>query len=123
MEFLQFQLEEFNKAELVDGEQERLEQEIAVLSNAEEIKRTMNAAFQYLSENEQSLVSQMEELSIRLHQVSKFEQRMQRLSERYDGLVEELKDISGEFEEIVLLEQRNRGRRHGHTCGKDRDRE
>lgn len=101
VEFLQFQLEEFNKAELVDGEQERLEQEIAVLSNAEEIKRTMNAAFQYLSENEQSLVSQMEELSIRLHQVSKFEQRMQRLSERYDGLVEELKDISGEFEEIA----------------------
>ncbi|MDX1941981.1 MAG: DNA repair protein RecN [Saprospiraceae bacterium] len=101
VEFLQFQLEEFNKAELVEGEQERLEQEIAVLSNAEEIKRTMNAAFQYLSENEQSLVSQMEELSIRLHQVSKFEQRMQRLSERYDGLVEELKDISGEFEEIA----------------------
>lgn len=101
VEFLQFQLEEFNKAELVEGEQERLEQEIAVLSNAEEIKRTMNAAFQYLSENEQSLVSQMEELSIRLHQVSKYEQRMQRLSERYDGLVEELKDISGEFEEIA----------------------
>lgn len=101
VEFLQFQLEEFNKAELVDGEQGRLEQEIAVLSNAEEIKRTMNAAFQYLSENEQSLVSQMEELSIRLHQVSKFEQRMQRLSERYDGLVEELKDISSEFEEIA----------------------
>ncbi len=101
VEFLQFQLEEFNKAELVEGEQERLEQEIAVLSNAEEIKRTMSAAFQYLSENEQSLVSQMEELSIRLHQVSKYEQRMQRLSERYDGLVEELKDIASEFEEIA----------------------
>lgn len=101
VEFLQFQLEEFNKAELIEGEQERLEQELAVLSNAEEIKRTMNAAFLYLSESEQSLVSQMEELSIQLHQVSKYEQRMQELSERYDGLVEELKDIAGEFEEIA----------------------
>ncbi len=101
VEFLQFQLEEFNKAELLEGEQERLEQELAVLSNAEEIKRTMNAAFLYLSESEQSLVSQMEELSIQLHQVSKYEQRMQELSERYDGLVEELKDIAGEFEEIA----------------------
>lgn len=101
VEFLQFQLEEFNKAELVEGEQERLEQELAVLSNAEEIKRTMNAAFLYLSESEQSLVSQMEELSIQLHQVGKYEQRMQELSERYDGLVEELKDIAGEFEEIA----------------------
>ncbi len=101
VEFLQFQLEEFNKAELVDGEQERLEQELSVLANAEEIKRTMNAAFQYLSESEQSLVSQMEELGIMLHQIGKYDGKLAALSEKYDGLTEELKDIAGEFETIA----------------------
>ncbi len=101
VEFLQFQLEEFNKAELVDGEQERSEQELSVLANAEEIKRTMNAAFQYLSESEQSLVSQMEELGIMLHQIGKYDGKLAALSEKYDGLTEELKDIAGEFETIA----------------------
>jgi DNA repair protein RecN (Recombination protein N) len=101
VEFLQFQLEEFNKAELVDGEQERSEQELSVLANAEEIKRTMSAAFQYLSESEQSLVSQMEELGIMLHQIGKYDGKLAALSEKYDGLTEELKDIAGEFETIA----------------------
>ncbi len=101
VEFLQFQLEEFNKAELMDGEQERSEQELSVLANAEEIKRTMNAAFQYLSESEQSLVSQMEELGIMLHQIGKYDGKLAALSEKYDGLTEELKDIAGEFETIA----------------------
>ncbi|HMO39364.1 MAG TPA: DNA repair protein RecN [Saprospiraceae bacterium] len=101
VEFLQFQLEEFNKAELMDGEQERSEQELSVLANAEEIKRTMSAAFQYLSESEQSLVSQMEELGIMLHQIGKYDGKLAALSEKYDGLTEELKDIAGEFETIA----------------------
>ena len=98
---MQFQLEEFNKAELMDGEQERSEQELSVLANAEEIKRTMSAAFQYLSESEQSLVSQMEELGIMLHQIGKYDGKLAALSEKYDGLTEELKDIAGEFETIA----------------------
>ena len=101
VDFLQFQLEEFNKAELAEDEQDKLEKELSVLANAEEIKRTMSAAFQYLSENEQSLVSQMEELGVTLHQIGKYDAKLASLSEKYDGLTEELKDIAGEFETIA----------------------
>ncbi len=100
VDFLQFQLEEFNKAELVEGEQDRLEKELSVLSHAEEIKRTMNAAYQYLAENEQSLVSQMEELGVMLHQIGKYDPKLANLSEKYDALAEELKDLADEFETI-----------------------
>ncbi len=101
VDFLQFQLEEFNKAELAEDEQDKLEKELSMLANAEEIKRTMSAAFQYLSENEQSLVSQMEELGVMLHQIGKYDAKLASLSEKYDGLTEELKDIAGEFETIA----------------------
>lgn len=101
VDFLQFQLEEFNTAELIDGEQEKLEQELSVLTNAEEIKRTMAEAFQFLSDSEQSVVSQLEEVGITLHQVSKFETRLGQLSERFAGIVEELKDLADEFENIA----------------------
>lgn len=103
VDFLQFQLEEFNKAELIENEQDKLEKELGVLANAEEIKRTMSAAFQYLSESEQSLVSQMEELGVMLHQVGKYDTKLARLSEKYDGLAEELKDIASEFETIAEI--------------------
>lgn len=101
VDFLQFQLEEFNKAELAEDEQDKLEKELSVLAHAEEIKRTMSAAFQYLSENEQSLVSQMEELGVTLHQIGKYDPKLANLSEKYDGLTEELKDIASEFETIA----------------------
>lgn len=101
VDFLQFQLEEFNKAELTEDEQDRFEKELSVLANAEEIKRVMNAAYQYLNESEQSLVSQMEELGITLHQIGKYDAKLARLSEKYDGLAEELKDIADEFETIA----------------------
>lgn len=100
VDFLQFQLEEFNKAELVENEQDRLEKELSVLSHAEEIKRTMSAAYQYLAENEQSLVSQMEELGVMLHQIGKYDPKLANLSEKYDALAEELKDLADEFETI-----------------------
>ncbi len=101
VDFLQFQLEEFEKAQLVDGEQKRLEEELSVLTNAEEIKRTLSAAFQFLSESEQSVINQLEEVGVTLHQIRKFETRLGQMSERFVGIIEELKDLAGEFEVIA----------------------
>lgn len=101
VDFLQFQLQEFDEAELIEGEQERLEEELAVLTNAEEIKRTLSAAFQFLSESEQSVINQLEEVGVTLHQVSKFEKRLGQMSERFAGIIEELKDMAGDFEAVA----------------------
>ncbi|WP_282781401.1 DNA repair protein RecN [Phaeodactylibacter xiamenensis] len=101
LEFLQFQLEEFNTAELVDGEQEELEEELSRLTNAEDIKRTLAASFQQLSESEVSVIGQMEELTQAIKSVSSFDRRIEGLYGRFSGLVEELRDVAQEFESIA----------------------
>lgn len=101
LEFLKFQLEEFNTAELVAGEQEALEEELNRLTNAEDIKRTLASAFQQLSESEVSVIGQMEELTQAIKSVSNFDKRIDGLYNRFNGLMEELRDLSQEFESIA----------------------
>ena len=100
-DFLQFQLEEFNHAELIEGEQERLEQELKRLSNAEDIKRNALSTYQYLNESEQSIISQLEEIGLNLSAISKFGKELEALNDRFSGIVAELEDLSNEFEQIA----------------------
>lgn len=101
LEFIQFQLDELSKAELVAGEQEKLEAELARLSNAEDIKRTLAAAFQQLSESEISISGQLEEVCQSIGQVKKYDNQLESLYNRFNGLLLELNDLSSEFEDIA----------------------
>jgi len=101
IDFINFQLEEFNEAELRAGEQEALEEELAILTNAEEIKQTLAAAFRLLSEQEQSVIDQLKEIGLSLGQVSRFDPRVERIYERFDGLQVELEDLTRELEQIA----------------------
>ena len=107
LEFLEFQLEELNKAELEANEQEGLEEELNRLTNAEDIKRTMAAAFQHLSESELSIVGQMQELNQSIAQVSKFSPQLGQLYERMGSLLVELNDLSKECEVIAEATEHN----------------
>jgi DNA repair protein RecN (Recombination protein N) len=100
-DFLNFQLKEFNDVELMEGEQEQMEDEIGRLSNAEEIKRALGAAFQNLSENEQSLIGQLEEISNNLSGITQFHPDLSKIYERFESLKLELQDVSQEFEKIA----------------------
>lgn len=100
-DFLNFQLQEFEEAALVKGEQETSEEEMARLSNAEDIKKTVGGVFQYLSESETSIISQLEALSVSMGGVANFDSHLQQLKERFDGVVYELQDMSREFEQIA----------------------
>ncbi|MCB0571242.1 MAG: DNA repair protein RecN, partial [Phaeodactylibacter sp.] len=100
LDFLNFQLEEFQAAALKAGEQEELEEELGRLSNAEDIKRTLAAAFQQLSESEVSVMGQVGEINQALGQVRKFDHRIEKLYERLGAIMEEMKDMAQEFEAI-----------------------
>ncbi len=100
-EFLKFQLEEFEKAELEENEQELLEEELSMLSNAESIKQTTGAVFQHLSESEQSVVSQLQELTVSLGQLAKYHSSLEKIHQRFEGLVFEIEDVSNELEQIA----------------------
>lgn len=100
-DFLNFQLQEFQEAELVEGELEKMEAEISQLNNAEEIKRTLGGAFQSLSENENSIISNLEEIGMALGSLRKVYPELEKIMERFDGAVLEIQDVAAEFERIA----------------------
>lgn len=101
MDFIQFQLEEFNKAELVSGEQEAWEEELTRLSHAEDIKRTLGMAFDILTENEQSIVGQMQSLSVALATIGKYAPNLGEYSDRFANMIFELREMSNDFEKVA----------------------
>ena len=97
-EFIQFQLKELVDAALQPAEQENLEEELGRLTNAEEIKRTLGAVFNYLSEDEQSVLGQLQQLVLSVGSIRKYGQSIDELYQRFQGLLYELQDLSSEFE-------------------------
>jgi len=101
LDFIQFQLEEFEQANLEAGEQEKLEEELSRLSNAEDIARTLGGAYQFLTESEQAVINQLEDIGTSLNQVSRFSTQIKQLYERYNSMVIELQDLASEFEQVA----------------------
>ena len=101
MDFLNFQLAEFNKAELIAGEQVTLETDQQRLQNAETIKRNLSAAFHAISEDENAVVGQLRTVAASVGQVRKFTPSVSKLHERLEGLLFELEDIGGELEAVA----------------------
>jgi DNA repair protein RecN (Recombination protein N) len=101
MEFLRFQLEELQSAELIEGELEILEGELAQLSNAEDIKRNYGAAYSHLSESEMNLVGQLQELARSIAPTRKLSPQLSAMSERLEASIIDLQDLAKDFERIA----------------------
>lgn len=100
-DFLQFQLNEFNEIELVANEQEQLEAELNQLTNAEEIKTYLSAAFHNLTDGEAPLTGQLQEVVRQIAEVKKFHPDVPALHQRLESILLEMEDIAGEFEKIA----------------------
>ena len=100
MDFLRFQLGELQQAGLTNGEQEQLEAELARLTNAEDIKRTYGAAYNYLGESEQNIVQQLQEIARSMSGTRRISAELNALSERLDSLILDLQDMSKDCERI-----------------------
>lgn len=100
LDYLQFQLDEFEHANLVEGEQELFEQELQALSHAEEIKKSLLSASFLLSEGEQAASIQLKEALTQVQQAGKYLTEAELLAERLQSNWIELKDIASEIESI-----------------------
>ena len=100
-DFLQFQLNEFNEAELMPNEQGKLEAEQARLTNASEIRTALSAAFRNLTEGETPINGQLQEVLRQIGEVKNFHPDLPNLHQRLDGLLTELEDIASEFEKVA----------------------
>lgn len=100
-DFLTFQLDELDKAALLEAEQESLENGLSKLNNAETIKKKMSNAFMALSENEQSIISQLNTINISLNQIRQYHPDLENILTKFEGLTMELEEISKEFEDVA----------------------
>ena len=95
-EYLRFQWEQLNEAQLTEGEQEELEQEADVLSHAEEIKAGLYRASNLLNGDEAGVLSQLKEVMHSLSGLMSVYQPAEELTQRLESSYIELKDIAQE---------------------------
>lgn len=97
-EFLEFQVKEFNEAELIADEQSELEGERHRLSNADEIKTLTSGAFHFLTEDENSVANQLIGISQKLTPLAAGDGKLKDLYDRFEGIRLELEEIAGDLE-------------------------
>ena len=95
-DFIRFQLEQLEEAQLVEGEQDELEQESEVLSHSEEIKAGLYRIEQSFFSDEGGLLSYLKDNLNTLNSLQKVYQPAKELAERMESAYIELKDISQE---------------------------
>ncbi len=97
-DFVRFQFEELDKANLVTGEQEKLEQGLKVAEHAEEIKLKLNQALTLMGKEEFSITASMASLKSLLQSVAGYTDQYKNIFERIESVLIEVNDIQTEIE-------------------------
>lgn len=95
-DYVRFQLEQLEEANLTAGEQEELEQEAELLSHAEDIKAGLYRVGQGLSADEGGLLPLLNDCLSTMQSMRKVYPAAEELSERLESSYIELKDIAQE---------------------------
>ena len=93
-DYLKFQLDELEKADLKEGEYADIEQTLGVMENAEEIKTLLVTANGLMQEGETAILGQFSELASALSRLKHLLPDSEDLAERIENLKVELKDIA-----------------------------
>ena len=99
-DFVKFQLDELVKANLKDGDQEKLESELSVLEHAEEIKAKLNKISQVLGQSEYSVSQSLSNVKSDIQSLTGFSKEFQQLFQRIESARIELNDILSEVENV-----------------------
>lgn len=99
-DYLEYLAAEFEKANLVAGEQEEIEKKIATLSNADLIKSKLFASSQLLSEQENNVLQQLLLVKNYSTEIAPFNADVEAISVRLDALYTELKDVAYDVAKI-----------------------
>ena len=100
-DFLRFQADELVTAQLVDGEQEELEQELETLSHAEDIKGALFDADNLLSGDDRSITQSCKTMLSRLSDIGDVYPAIRQVTERIDSAYIELKDIARDISNLA----------------------
>ncbi len=99
-DYLKFQLDELQKAQLQDNEYAEMEQSLNVMENAEEIKTLLVSADGLLENADNAILPQLNELSSALHRLGQLLPQTHELQQRVESTQVELKDIAYDLERL-----------------------
>ncbi|MEA3495812.1 MAG: DNA repair protein RecN [Bacteroidota bacterium] len=94
LDYFNFQLEEIEKSGLEDNENEELEKEFLVLSNAEKIRNNINHILYSVDEDEQNILDKINELKSLFSEISGFDTKIEDFFKRMESVSLELKELS-----------------------------
>lgn len=98
LDFITFQFDELEKANLKPGDKEKLEAELGLLNNSEEIKTVLSEIAFAMSGSEQNILSALNEVKTLLSNIGKFNAEINSLYQRLESSLIEIKDIASELE-------------------------
>lgn len=98
--FLKFQYEELEKAQLKESEYAEIEQTLQVMENSEEIKNLLVGANALLENSDTAILPQISDLSASLSRLEQLLPATQGMSERIESLKIELKDIAYDLDRM-----------------------
>lgn len=99
-DYNQFLFDELQSLALVDGEQQKLEEELAVLQHAEEIKRVLCTVLAMLEREETNVLSALDSATAELHNIERYNAQIEELSNRIRSVGIELKDVAGDLSSL-----------------------
>ena len=94
VDYIKFQLNEFDAVKLVAGEQASLEQELSSLEHAEEIQSTIGVITNRLEDGEQTITNDLADFIRQLGRISKYHKGIEPLLDRLNVLAVDLSDVS-----------------------------
>ena len=98
-DFITFQLDELIKANLTEGELEKLEEDLKVAEHTEEIKSSLHATLQLLSQSDFSITGALTTVRNQLQTIASYSTTYQDLLQRLESARIELNDIAAEIEQ------------------------
>jgi DNA repair protein RecN (Recombination protein N) len=99
-DYLKFQLNELQEAQLKEGEYAEMEQNLNLMENAEEIKTLLFSANGLLENSETAILPQLNELTSALHRLGQLIPSTNELQQRIENTLVELKDIAYDLDRL-----------------------
>ncbi len=107
LEYHSFLLEELRKGNFNPDEQEKLEAEVKLLENTEEVKVKLNIAVQALSSSENAITGNLRIVMGALSQIASFSEEYESFRSRAESTLIELNDLNSEIERAEELIEYN----------------
>ena len=96
-DFIHFQLDELHEAHIEPGEQAKIENELSLLTHAEEIKTRLSEMIQILDDEDSGVIPALASQFSNLNSLIRFDEALKEIESRYTSCFYELKDILQEL--------------------------